>query len=121
MGNDLDLALALLADGDAVAQVVGASVDLDAVLKKFFKRSDVEDLVAGWLLSVDDELRGNVPSSAPFVFPPPLVFFWPLAFEDRPSFPRTSPLKGAKERQAYLLRLLLSLGWLLCLYAQKRK
>ena len=58
MGNDLDLALALLLDNDVVAEVVGAALDLDGVLEELLKGRDVEDLVAGGLLSVDDELLG---------------------------------------------------------------
>lgn len=57
MGNDLDLAIALLGDGDGVAQVVGAALDLDALLEELLEGGDVEDLVARGLRSVDDELR----------------------------------------------------------------
>lgn len=56
VGNDLDLALTLLLDNDIVAQVVGAALDLDGVLKELLESGDVEDLVASRLLSVDDEL-----------------------------------------------------------------
>lgn len=56
MGNDLDLALALLLDNNVVAKVVGAALDLDAVLEELLEGSDVEDLVARGLRSVDDEL-----------------------------------------------------------------
>lgn len=59
MGNDLDLALAGLLDHDIVAQVVGAALDLDAVLEELLEGGDVEDLVASGLLSVDDELRAT--------------------------------------------------------------
>ena len=57
MGNDLDLAITLLLDDDVVAQVVGAALDLDAVLEELLEGGDVEDLVVGGLRSVDDELR----------------------------------------------------------------
>lgn len=57
VGNDLDLALTSLLDHDIVAQVVGAALDLDAVLEELLEGGDVEDLVASGLLSVDDELR----------------------------------------------------------------
>lgn len=57
MGNDLDLALALLLDNNVVAKVVGSALDLDAVLEELLEGSDVEDLVAGRLRSVDDELQ----------------------------------------------------------------
>lgn len=56
MGNDLNLALALLLNNDIVAQVVGAALDLDGILEELLKGGDVEDLVVGRLLSVDDEL-----------------------------------------------------------------
>lgn len=56
MGNNLDLALALLLDNNVVAKVVGAALDLDAVLEELLEGSDVEDLVARGLRSVDDEL-----------------------------------------------------------------
>lgn len=58
VGNDLDLALALLLDDDVVAEVVGAALDLDALLEELLERGDVEDLVGGGLRSVDDELLG---------------------------------------------------------------
>lgn len=59
MGGDLDLALTSLLDDDVVAQVVGAALDLDAVLEELLEGGDVEDLVASRLLSVDDELEAN--------------------------------------------------------------
>lgn len=55
--DNLDLALANLLDGDVVTEVVGAALDLDAVLEELLEGGDVEDLVASGLLSVDDELR----------------------------------------------------------------
>lgn len=63
MGNDLDLAIALLGDDDVVAQVVGAALDLDAVLEELLKGRDVEDLVVGGLGSVDDVLQARLVSS----------------------------------------------------------
>lgn len=54
--NDLDLAIALLADLDYVSQVTGAAFDLDAVVKELLEGGDVEDLVVGGLGAVDDEL-----------------------------------------------------------------
>lgn len=56
MGNDLDLALTLLLDNDVVAKVVGAALNLDAVLEELLKGGDVEDLVAGGLRSINDVL-----------------------------------------------------------------
>jgi NAD-dependent oxidoreductase involved in siderophore biosynthesis len=58
VGNDLDLALTLLLDNDVVAKVVGAALDLDAVLEELLEGSDVEDLVAGRLRSINDVLQG---------------------------------------------------------------
>lgn len=56
VGNDLDLAVALLGDDDVVTEVVGAALDLDAVLEELLEGGDIEDLVVGGLRSVDDEL-----------------------------------------------------------------
>lgn len=56
VGNNLNLALALLLDNDIVAEVVGAALDLDGVLEELFEGRNVKDLVAGRLLSVDNEL-----------------------------------------------------------------
>lgn len=57
MSSDLDLALTLLLDNDVVAKVVGAALDLDAVLEELLEGSDIEDLVAGRLRSIDDVLE----------------------------------------------------------------
>jgi len=54
--DDLDLPVALLADGYHIAQVADAAVDLDAVVQELLEGADVEDLVAGGLGGVDDEL-----------------------------------------------------------------
>lgn len=58
MGNDLDLALTLLLDNNVVTEVVGAALNLDAVLEELLEGSDVEDLVAGRLRSINDVLQG---------------------------------------------------------------
>lgn len=63
MGNDLDLALTLLRDLDNVTEVADTAVNLDLVLKELLEGGDVEDLVAGWLRSVDDELCITSPVS----------------------------------------------------------
>jgi hypothetical protein len=57
VGSDLDLAIARLLDDDIITQVVGAAVNLDVVLEELLEGGDVEDLVAGRLRSVDDELH----------------------------------------------------------------
>jgi hypothetical protein len=54
--NDLDLSIALLGDGDCLAEVSGAALDLDAVVQELLERLDVEDLVVDGLRAVDDEL-----------------------------------------------------------------
>jgi hypothetical protein len=58
--NDLDLAIALLADGDGVAEVTGAALDLDAVVQELLERLEIEDLVVDGLRAVDDELLGDL-------------------------------------------------------------
>lgn len=57
MGGDLDLAIADLLDLDGVTEIANTAVDLDLVLEELLEGADVEDLVAGGLRSVDDELR----------------------------------------------------------------
>lgn len=57
VGNDLNLALALLLDNNVVAEVVGAALDLDALLEELLKGGDVENLVGGGLGGVDDVLQ----------------------------------------------------------------
>ena len=57
MRDDLDLPFADLRDLDRVAEVAGAAVDLDAVVQELLEGGNVEDLVAGRLSGVDDELR----------------------------------------------------------------
>lgn len=65
MGSDLDLTIADLLDRDGVAEVADAAVNLDLVLEEFLEGGGVEDLVAGGLRSVDDELmRDAVVSDA---------------------------------------------------------
>ena len=57
VGGDLDLALTLLLDNNVVAEVVGAALNLDAVLEELLEGGDIEDLVAGRLRSIDDVLH----------------------------------------------------------------
>ena len=54
--NHLDLALSLLADNNGIPEVTGASINLDLVLEELLEGTDVEDLVAGGLRGIDDEL-----------------------------------------------------------------
>lgn len=60
VGNNLNLAVARLRDGNGLAQVADTAVDLDAVGKVLLEGGDVEDLVAGGLRGVDDELLGRL-------------------------------------------------------------
>lgn len=55
--NNLNLAIALLADLDDVSQVTGAAFNLDAVVEELLEGGNVKDLVVGRLGAVDDELR----------------------------------------------------------------
>lgn len=65
VGNDLDLAARLLLDDDGITQVVGAALDLDALLEELLEGRDVEDLVVGGLRSVDDELQQGLSDFCP--------------------------------------------------------
>ena len=56
VGDDLDLAVVEVGDGDALAEVTGETVNLDAGLEEGGEGRRVEDLVVGGLGSVDDEL-----------------------------------------------------------------
>jgi hypothetical protein len=56
VGDNLDLAIGLLADLDVVAEVSGAALNLDAVVEELLEGLDVEDLVVDGLRAVDDEL-----------------------------------------------------------------
>lgn len=92
VGNDLDLALALLADDNGVAEVADAALDLDALLEELGEGTGVEDLVASGLRSVDHELEAEPLVNNPgYLFPRRgkdlregrslltfLVVFWPL-------------------------------------------
>ncbi len=60
MGNDLDLALALLRDLDGLAEVADAALNLDLLVQELLKGRDIEDLVARGLRGVDDELLGDL-------------------------------------------------------------
>lgn len=57
MGDDLDLAVAEVGDGDVVAEVAGQAVDLDALLEEGREGGGVEDAVLGGLGCVDGELQ----------------------------------------------------------------
>jgi hypothetical protein len=67
VGSNLDLAIADLLDLDGITEVANTAVHLDLVLEELFEGADVEDLVAGGLRSVNDELHAP---SAPGPIPP---------------------------------------------------
>ena len=54
--NNLNLSIADLGDLDDITEVSNTAVDLDLVLEELLEGGDVENLVAGGLRSVDDEL-----------------------------------------------------------------
>jgi hypothetical protein len=64
VGDDLDLALALLRDLDGLAEVADAALNLDLLVQELLKGRDIEDLVAGGLRGVDDELRRRAVSDS---------------------------------------------------------
>lgn len=53
MGNNLNLAIALLANLHRIAEIANAIVDFDLVVQELFKGGDIEDLVRGRLGCVD--------------------------------------------------------------------
>lgn len=57
MCNDLDLPISDLLDVDLVAQIAGATLDLDAIMQEFLEGRQVEDLVANRLRAVDGVLQ----------------------------------------------------------------
>lgn len=72
MGNNLDISvLDRVLDDYGVAEVADAAIDLDALLEELGEGGDVEDLVAGGLGSVDDELYSAPISPIPFSLKPP--------------------------------------------------
>ena len=56
MGNNFNLAIALLRYGDDVAEITSTTFPLDTVVEELLKVGNVEDLVVGRLGSVDDIL-----------------------------------------------------------------
>ena len=57
MRHDLHLAITSLRDLDGIAEVSNAVINLDLLVEELLKGANVEDLVAGGLRGVDDELR----------------------------------------------------------------
>ena len=60
VGNDLNLAITDLGDLDGLAKVADAALNLDLLGEELLEGRDVEDLVAGGLRSVDNELLGDL-------------------------------------------------------------
>lgn len=60
MGNDLDLAVGGGGDLDDLAEVAGATLDLDLLVQELLEGGDIEDLVGGRSRSVDNELLGDL-------------------------------------------------------------
>jgi hypothetical protein len=58
--DNLNLSIANLADLNDITEVSDSSVDLDLILEELLEGGDIEDLIAGWLRSVDDELYMSV-------------------------------------------------------------
>ena len=56
VGNNLNLAVTLLANLHRIAEIANTVVDFDLVVQKFFKGGDIEDLVRGRLGCVYDVL-----------------------------------------------------------------
>jgi len=59
--DDLDLAIADLADGDVIAQVARAALDLDAIVQELLEGGEVEDFVGDGLRAVDCVLVRDLP------------------------------------------------------------
>jgi hypothetical protein len=56
VSDNLNLSIARLGDLNIVAEVTDAALDLDAVVQELLESGDIEDLVAGRLGGVDNEL-----------------------------------------------------------------
>jgi hypothetical protein len=55
MSNNLNLALTLLANGDSIAQIICATLNLDAVVQELLKGGKIENLVVYSLRGIDGE------------------------------------------------------------------
>lgn len=60
VGNNDNLAVALLGDDNLVAEVADAALNLDALVQKLLERIDVEDLVLSRGAAVDDKLLAGL-------------------------------------------------------------
>lgn len=56
VGDDLDLSISGLGDLDGVAKVANAALNLDPIVQELLEGGYVEDLVVGWLGTIDDIL-----------------------------------------------------------------
>ena len=59
MRYNLNFAISRLRDLDGIAEVTDAPVDLDLLVEELLEGADIENLVAGGLRGVDDELCRN--------------------------------------------------------------
>jgi hypothetical protein len=62
VSDDLNLSITDTLDLDLVTKVTDAVVNLDLVLEELLEGGDVEDLIGGWLGSVDDVLMIEISS-----------------------------------------------------------
>jgi len=81
--NDLDLSVTNLGDLNGLTEVANTAVNLDLVLEELLEGGDVEDLVAGGLRSVDDEL----------IIPLATALWQPLRFLEREDILLRGPLR----------------------------
>lgn len=58
VGSDGDLGISTTGNLDGITKVVGAALDLDAIVKVLLESGGIEDLVVGGTRAVNDELLG---------------------------------------------------------------
>ena len=56
MSDNIDLAIARLANHDCIAKIAHAAVNLDLLVQKLLESADVKDFIRGGLRGVDGEL-----------------------------------------------------------------
>lgn len=60
VGDNDNLTLTLLGDGNNVLEVADTALNLDLVVEELLEGSDIEDLIGSRLAAVDDELLGDL-------------------------------------------------------------